>query len=158
MKTVNVIRRAADIIIIALFAVLSVLVIVQVFCRLGHIAQNWIDEVSKFVFIWLTYLGGSVTVSRGMNITFDMILDSVKGKKFTVLFTFVNLCCVTFLVAMLVLGSQNAWVNRVQKSSMTHANMGLMNLAIPIGCLLMIGAQVEYYIRTMKNRKDGEDQ
>lgn len=158
MKAVNVIRKIANAIIVILFSVLSTLVMIQVVCRLCHISQTWIDEVSKLVFIWLVYIGGSVTVSRGMNITFDLILDSVKGKKFTVLFTFVNICCVVFLAAMLVLGTQNAWVNRGQSSAMTGVNMGLMNMAIPIGCLLMIGSQIEYYIRILKERKEGTAQ
>ena len=128
--------------------------LIQVFTRTFHMSQTWIDEISKFVFVWLTYLGGSVTVSRGMNITFDLILESVKGKTFKILFTLVNICTLIFLVAMLVLGSQNAWANRVQTSTMTNVNMGLMNLAIPIGCVLMIGAQIEYYFRTLKEREE----
>ena len=140
----------------ALEAALVEQVLIQVFTRTMHMSQTWIDEISKFVFVWLTYLGGSVTVSRGMNITFDLILESVKGKTFKILFTLVNICTLIFLVAMLVLGSQNAWANRVQTSTMTNVNMGLMNLAIPIGCILMIGAQIEYYFRTLKEREEEE--
>ena len=154
MKAVKLIRRVADALIVVLFAALVVLVLIQVFTRTFHMSQTWIDEISKFVFVWLTYLGGSVTVSRGMNITFDLILESVKGKTFKILFTLVNICTLIFLVAMLVLGSQNAWANRVQPSTMTNVNMGLMNLAIPIGCVLMIGAQIEYYFRTLKEREE----
>lgn len=156
MKAVKLIRKVADALIVVLFAALVVLVLIQVFTRTFHMSQTWIDEISKFVFVWLTYLGGSVTVSRGMNITFDLILESVKGKTFKILFTLVNICTLIFLVAMLVLGSQNAWANRVQTSTMTNVNMGLMNLAIPIGCVLMIGAQIEYYFRTLKEREEGE--
>ncbi len=156
MKAVKVVRKIADALIVALFAALVVLVLIQVFTRTMHMSQTWIDEISKFVFVWLTYLGGSVTVSRGMNITFDLILESVKGKTFKILFTLVNICTLIFLAAMLVLGSQNAWANRVQTSTMTNVNMGLMNLAIPIGCILMIGAQIEYYFRTLKEREEEE--
>lgn len=156
MKAVKAIRKVTDALIVVLFAALVVLVLIQVFTRTFHMSQTWIDEISKFVFVWVTYLGGSVTVSRGMNITFDLILESTKGKTFKILFTLVNLCTMVFLVAMLILGSQNAWANRVQSSTMTHLNMGLMNLAIPIGCVLMIGAQVEYYLRTLKEREEEE--
>ena len=156
MKAVKVVRKIADALIVALFAALVVLVLIQVVTRTMHMSQTWIDEISKFVFVWLTYLGGSVTVSRGMNITFDLILEGVKGKTFKILFTLVNICTLVFLVAMLVLGSQNAWANRVQTSTMTNVNMGLMNLAIPIGCVLMIGAQIEYYFRVLKEREEEE--
>ena len=154
MKAVKVIRKATDALIVALFAALVTLVLIQVFTRTFHMSQTWIDEISKFVFVWLTYLGGSVTVSRGMNITFDLILEGVKGKTFKILFTLVNLCTLVFLAAMLILGSQNAWANRVQTSTMTNLNMGLMNLAIPVGCELMIGAQIEYYFRVLKEREE----
>ena len=154
MKAVKVIRKAADALIVALFAALVTLVLIQVFTRTFHMSQTWIDEISKFVFVWLTYLGGSVTVSRGMNITFDLILEGVKGKTFKILFTLVNLCTLVFLAAMLILGSQNAWANRVQTSTMTNLNMGLMNLAIPVGCVLMIGAQIEYYFHVLKEREE----
>lgn len=156
MKMIQAIRKLADGIVVVLFATLSVLVLVQVVCRLFHIPQTWIDEVSKFIFIWLVYMGGAVTVRRGMNITFDLFLDGLRGRAFQILFTFVNICCAGFLVIMAVLGSQSAWINRAQSSSMTGVNMGLMNLAIPIGCLLMLGAQIEYYVRTMKNRKESD--
>ena len=122
MKAVKVIRKATDALIVALFAALVTLVLIQVFTRTFHMSQTWIDEISKFVFVWLTYLGGSVTVSRGMNITFDLILEGVKGKTFKILFTLVNLCTLVFLAAMLILGSQNAWANRVQTSTMTNLN------------------------------------
>jgi len=156
MKAVKVVRKIADCLIVALFAALVVLVLIQVFTRSFHMSQTWIDEISKFVFVWLTYLGGSITVSRGMNITFDLILESVKGKTFKVLFTLVNICTLIFLAAMFILGTQNAWANRVQSSTMTGINMGLMNMAIPVGCALMIGAQIEYYFRTLKERKEEE--
>ena len=65
--------------------------------------------------------------------------------------------CIIFLAAMAVLGTQAAWANRVQLSTMTRVNMGLMNAAIPIGCVLMIIAQIEYYFSTMKTKKEEED-
>lgn len=156
MKAVNLVRKIANIIIVALFTALICLVLMQIVCRLLMISQTWIDEVSKFIFVWLVYMGGSVTVSKGMNITFDLILESTKGKNFKVLFTVVNLSSVVFLAAMMILGTQNAWTNRLQVSSMTHTNVGLMNMAIPVGCVLMIAAQIEYYFRTLRKR-EGEE-
>ena len=149
-------RKVSDTIVVVLFMVLVAIVILQVFTRFLKIPQTWIDETSKFIFVWVTYIGGSITVSRGMNITFDLILDSRKGKAFKVLFTLVNICCIVFLAAMMILGLRNAWMNRIQSSTMLHVNMGLMNLAIPIGCFLMILSQIEYYFRVMKEREESE--
>lgn len=156
MKALTVLRKITDAIVGILFAVLVVLVLVQVTTRFLNMSQTWIDETSKFVFVWLTYLGGAITVRKGANITFDLILDGVKGKTYKALFTFVNLVCIVFLVAMAILGSQAAWANRVQMSTMTRVNMGLMNMAIPIGCVLMVIAQIEYYFSTLKKKEEEE--
>ena len=68
-----------------------------------------------------------------------------------------NIVCIVFMAAMAVLGSQAAWANRVQLSTMTRVNMGLMNMAIPVGFVLMIIAQIEYYFSTMKKKKEEEE-
>ena len=156
MKALTILRKVTDAIVAILFAVLVTLVLIQVFTRMFHMSQTWIDEISKFVFVWVTYLGGAITVRKGANVTFDLVLEGVHGKTYKILFTFVNIVCIVFLVAMAVLGSQAAWANRVQLSTMTRVNMGLMNMAIPIGCVLMIIAQVEYYFSTLK--KKGEEE
>ena len=156
MKALEILRKITDAIVAILFAVLVTLVLIQVFTRMFHMYQTWIDEISKFVFVWVTYLGGAITVRKGANITFDLVLEGVHGKTYKILFTFVNIVCVIFLAAMAVLSSQAAWANRVQLSTMTRVNMGLMNMAIPIGCVLMIIAQVEYYFSTLKKKKEEE--
>ena len=157
MKALEILRKITDAIVAILFAVLVTLVLIQVFTRMFHMSQTWIDEISKFVFVWVTYLGGAITVRKGANVTFDLVLEGVHGKTYKILFTFVNIVCIVFLVAMAVLGSQAAWANRVQLSTMTRVNMGLMNMAIPIGCVLMIIAQVEYYFSTLKKKKGEEE-
>lgn len=156
MKALTTLRKITNAIVTVLFAVVVTLVLIQVFTRTFHMSQTWIDEISKFVFVWLTYLGGAITVRKGANITFDLILEGVHGKTYKVLFTFVNIVCIVFLVAMAVLGTQQAWANRVQVSTMTRVNMGLMNAAIPIGCVLMIIAQVENYFATLKKKAEEE--
>lgn len=158
MKILTILRKATDAVVAILFAALVVLVLTQVFTRMRHMSQTWIDEISKFVFVWVTYIGGAITVRKGANITFDLLLESTKGKTYTILFTFVNIVCIIFLAAMAILGTQAAWANRVQMSTMTRVNMGLMNMAIPIGCVLMIIAQVEYYFSTLKKKKEEEDE
>lgn len=158
MKALAFLRKATDAVVAVLFGVLVILVLIQVFARTQHISQTWIDEVSKFVSVWLTYLGGAISVRRGMNITFDLVLESVKGRTFQILFAVVNVLCVVFLFSMLVLGAQNAWANRVQVSTMTRVNMGLMNLAIPVGCLLMIISQIEYYFTKRREREEEDRQ
>ena len=159
MKVLTALRKATDAIVAALFAVLVVLVLIQVITRSLHMSQTWIDEISKFVFVWLAYLGGAITVRKGANVCFDLVLEGTKGKAYKVLFLLVNVVAIAFMAAVCVLGTQQAWANRVQFSTMTRTNMGLMNAAIPVGFALMIIAQVEYYFTHVKEKaKEAEEE
>ena len=157
MKVYEIIKKAIHCIVFVLFAFLCTIVLIQIICRMLHISQTWIDEISKFTFVWLTYLGGCITVSRGMNITFDLVLEGAKGKKFTVLFIIVNVICLIFTATVMVLTTQSAWLNRIQKSPMTGLNLGLVNAAIPIGFFFMIFSQISYCRRRLAGRQAEEE-
>lgn len=146
----NVTRKLTDIVVTALFIMLVVVVFVQVVCRVLGISFPYADELSRYTFVWLIYMGGTITIRKGMNITFDVVLDALPKRAWKVVFTIVNLVSCAFLAMGVVLGANLAWVNRGQNSSVIKLNMGAVMLAIPLGCLLMFFEQISYYLRKMK--------
>ena len=146
----NVTRKLTDVLVTALFIMLVVVVFIQVLCRVMGISFPYADEMSRYTFVWLIYLGGTITIRKGMNITFDVVLDALPKRAWKVVFTIVNLASCAFLLMAVVLGANLAWVNRVQNSSVLKLNMGVVMLAIPLGGLLMFFEQISYYLRKMK--------
>lgn len=146
----NVTRKLTNVLVTALFAMLVVIVFVQVVCRVAGVSFPYADELSRYTFVWLIYLGGTITIRSGINITFDVILDALPRPVWKVVFTIVTLVSCAFLLMAVVLGANLAWVNRVQVSSVVKLNMGMVMLAIPVGGLLMFFEQVSVYIRKMK--------
>lgn len=146
----NVTRKLTNILVTALFALLVVIVFVQVVCRVAGLSFPYADELSRYTFVWLIYLGGTITIRSGINITFDVILDALPKPAWKVVFTIVTLVSCAFLVMAVVLGVNLAWVNRVQVSSVVKLNMGMVMLAIPVGSLLMFFEQISVYIKKMK--------
>ena len=73
----NVTRKLTNILVTALFALLVVIVFVQVVCRVAGVSFPYADELSRYTFVWLIYLGGTITIRSGINITFDVILDAL---------------------------------------------------------------------------------
>lgn len=154
-KLFNGIRKAVDSFVTLLFVVLVCIVFIQVLFR--YVFQNalpWADEASRYCFIWLIYIGGSITVRKGMNITFDILLDSLPEKIWKIAFLIVNLCCAVFLAVVFYLGIILCQTNLVQSSSILHLNMGMVMLAIPIGSVLMFAEQIFYGISKWKEGKD----
>lgn len=150
----NVTRKLTDILVTALFVMLVAVVFVQVICRVAGVSFPYADELSRYTFVWLIYMGGTITIRKGMNITFDVILDALPKPAWKVVFTIVNLISCSFLIMAVILGSNLAWVNRVQASSVMKLNMGVVMLAIPLGGLLMFFEQISYYFRKMKEAEE----
>ena len=84
---IKVIRTITNTVVVILFAIVVVVVSAQVFSRFViHLSIRWADELSRFAFVWLIYIGGAVTIRDGRNVCFDLFLDSLKGKKWKVMF------------------------------------------------------------------------
>ncbi|MCI8819054.1 MAG: TRAP transporter small permease subunit [Oscillibacter sp.] len=150
----NLARKITNVLVTFLFSMLVVIVFVQVVCRVIKVSFPYADELSRYTFVWLIYLGGTITIRNGMNITFDVILDALPKNAWKIVFTIVNVISCTFLAMAVVLGANLAWVNRVQVSSVVKLNMGAVMLAIPLGGLLMFCEQISYYLRKMKEADD----
>jgi TRAP-type transport system small permease protein len=115
---------------------------------------SWTEELSRYLFVWVVYLGGIATVRKGMNITFDIIIDSLPYKFWKYLFTFTCLVSAVFLVMIAYLGIQTSMVVFGQVSSMLRIPMGIVYLAIPIGAIGMLISQIQYYFQTLKLKSE----
>lgn len=149
----NATRKLTNILVTLLFSVLVIVVFVQVICRILSISFPYADEMARYTFVWLIYLGGTITIRNGMNICFDVVLEALPKKAWKVAFTIENLISCAFLAMAVVLGTNLCITNLGQKSSVIKLNMGIVMMAIPIGCLLMFFEQVSFYLRKMKEAK-----
>ncbi len=58
-----------------LLASIAVMILIQVISRALRIGLQWPDEMSRFAYVALVFLGNIVAVSRKKNITITVILD-----------------------------------------------------------------------------------
>ena len=66
------------IIIVALMALMSVLIGVQVFMRYVMGASlSWSEELARYLFIWMTYLGVAYAVRKNAHIRVTMLTDKL---------------------------------------------------------------------------------
>jgi len=137
----------------AIFALLILVVTLQVATRAIGISMPWTEEAARFLLIWLVFLSGYLTIRKGINITFDLVLGMLPEKWWKVLFTLVNIISCGFLVLLAVLGIQLVQLTMPQLSPILKVPMGIVYLAIPFGAAVMILAQVETYFTLMKERR-----
>ncbi|WP_085524475.1 TRAP transporter small permease [Tuberibacillus sp. Marseille-P3662] len=136
------------------FILLVCIVFLKVVGRTTGVAVPWTGEISRFLFIWLIYLGGYITIKRGLNIDVDLVLDYLPDQFWKLIFTVSNIVSIAFLGVVIILGTEMVLSGMDQYSSVLRIPMGWIYLAIPVGSLGMLIAQMETYIQLMGNRKN----
>ena len=152
---IKVIRTITNTVVVILFAIVVLVVSAQVFSRFViHLSIRWADELSRFAFVWLIYIGGAVTIRDGRNVCFDLFLDSLKGKKWKVMFTLVTAVSLLFLILMTYFGVLVCKVEMTETSPIMHWPMHIVTLAIPLGGLLMMLEEICYWIEHKNDRDE----
>ncbi|MBQ9419055.1 MAG: TRAP transporter small permease [Synergistaceae bacterium] len=149
------IRRITDVAVVTLFSIVVIVVSAQVFSRfVMKLSIRWADELSRFAFVWLVYIGGAVTIRDGRNVCFDLLLDSRKGKSWKIMFTLVSLVSMLFLILMTYFGVLVCQTELTESSPIMHWPMAVVCLAIPLGGCLMMLEEVCYWLEHKNDRDE----
>lgn len=148
------IKRAVGLLIIVIFSLLIIDVTLQVIARAFSLSMPWTEELAKFLFIWVAFLGGYFTIHKGINITFDLFFDYIPRKIWPFVFTFINVVSIVFLAIIGYLGYTLAILNMNNLSPVIGIAYGYVYFALPVGSIVMIIAQVETYISGIKTKEE----
>ena len=138
-RFLNIIHKIIEIFISVSFAVITSIVIIQIITR--HVffySLVWSEELSRYLFIWVVFIGACFGVKDGSQISVDVI-DTILKKKnkrgLTILQILVQL--ITCLV-MLFLSIQfiiNCGIG--QRSPAMHLPMTFICMCVPI-CFILV--------------------
>src|SRR5699024_9773572 len=93
-----ILNRFIKVLITIIFILLIFLVTIQVMSRVLGFSAPWAMELATYTFIWLVFTGGYFTIQKGINITFDLIIDALPTNIWKFVFTLTNLISCIFLV------------------------------------------------------------
>lgn len=156
-KILDAMRKITNIIVTFLFMVVVAVVFAQVVARyVAGSSIRWADELARFAFVWLVYLGGSITIREGRNVCFDLLLESCKGKRWKVMFTIVCAASAVFLLCMTYLGVLVCRTQMMESSPIMHWPMAVVCAVIPIGGVLMFFEQISYYLVHLNGTREEE--
>ena len=120
-----------------LLAAIATILIAEVVFRyfLNH-SLFWVEELSRFLFLWLIFLGIGMAFRRSMHFAMRTLVDSLEQRWRRVAGLLV--CVAIFLTASLLIfsGSELAWFAKQQTSSGLGVSRFWFYLAIPLGGLV----------------------
>ena len=137
---------------------MSILVAVQVFSRyvLNH-SLFWSEELSRFLLVWITFLGASVVYYRGANASVDFLylrLGKIGRRNLDLI---VNIVSLIFFTVMMIYGWQFAHFVRTQVSAALYLPKWIPHSIIPIsGAILVIHSLNNLWKDLTADRKQRE--
>jgi C4-dicarboxylate transporter DctQ subunit len=148
-------NRTAEVVCCVMVLIMTLVVATQVICRyLLGASLTWSEEASRYLLIWITFLGGSIAFKRGMHTGFDAVVRALSPQARRAARLVTLLAIVTFLVIAGLKGMQLALFNMAQRSPAMRLPMGTVYLAIPTGCLLMLVYAADQLVHLVRKPSD----
>ena len=124
--------------VIAMLAAMAAMVFANVALRfLTDHSILWVEEVSRFLMIWLTFLGAGIVLRYGAHVAIDTLAQKLPGAA-PALRGAVVAVLLGFFAAMVWLGTRYATLTWDQTTPVLGIPFGAVYLAMPIGFALMI--------------------
>lgn len=139
MNIIRAIDRRLEEVLLFIFSTIMVSVIfLQVAMRVSGNSLSWSEELGRYCFIWLVYIGISYGVKKQRHIKVDVMLLLLKGKAKLALAVISNLLFLFFSVYVVINGYDIAaqLLSFGQQSPALHIPMGLVYMATPVGFAL----------------------
>lgn len=135
-------NHVEEVLLVAMLAVMVVLIFVQVVSRyVFNSSLTWTEELARYMFVWLSWIGISLAAREGQHITIDAVVNLFQGKK---VFIFINIlaelaviaiCAVMFYEGVQITGKMYQ-IKSV--SPMLKIPMGVCYMSVVVGCGLLI--------------------
>ncbi|WP_053218272.1 TRAP transporter small permease [Virgibacillus senegalensis] len=124
-----------ELLLVLISSVMVSVIFVQVIMRIFGNSLSWSEELGRYCFIWLIYLGISYGVKKQRHIKVDVVLMLLKNKARIALNILANLLFLTFALFVVYYGKDIAvkLLEYGQQSPALHIPMGLVYMATPIG-------------------------
>ena len=146
------------VVLVILMAAMAILVFTNVLARyLFNHSFVWAEELSRYMMIWVGFLGAGLVLRIGAHIAVDVFQDMVPRRVAQAMRAAALLVLAASLVAMLWLGCSYVVFAWGQETPVLNWNFGLVYVAIPLGALLMLihlALIAAPYVRDRAFRKD----
>ena len=147
---------------VIMFAISVVCVILQVVSRKNpNVSLPWCNEVARYSFLWVVFIGSAVMLKENGHICIDFLL-TVTSKKVHNVLLLINYCCVLILTALLALqGAKVVIATNGSLSSVLRLPINIiLYLAFPIGMALgfciMLG-KVVHQVKVIVGKVEDEE-
>jgi len=137
-KLTSAFDRLEEIILVTMFSGMVLVIFYQVIMRyVFNNSSSWSEELGKFLFVWISWLGISIGARRGEHIKISLIVDKMTFKAARI----TNIVTESIVILISGMTAYYAYTLVLSQSSTPFAaikiSMSWGYLAVCLGCVLM---------------------
>lgn len=106
----------------------------------------WSEELARYCFVWIVFLGGAIGLSRGAHLGVDLLVNLLPIKLQRAIETLSSVCIVIFALVVINASLPVLQMNMYQRSPALGLQMSWVYAAIPISMGLIAAVSVERII------------
>ncbi len=139
---------------VALMAAMAVLVFANVVSRyLLNYSIIWVEELTRYMMVWVGFLGAGIVLRLGGHIGVDAFQDALPQRAAQALRALIVAALAVTFAAMAWLGVRYVYFAWDQETAVLEWNTGYVYLAIPIGSALLL-AHLVFVARSYVARRE----
>lgn len=133
-------------------AAMFLVVIYQVFMRDVLVRPpTWADELARYLYIWMVFLGAALVSRRGHQIKMDYVPARLSGRSRTMLLLIHEIGAIVFLFYALKSGVQFFQFLRRIPSPAMEMPSGYLVAIVPAACVLMIVHHLGHLVALLRS-------
>lgn len=150
--------RAVDIVAYSLLTIATCIMVVSIFLQVvfRYVVGNplfWSEEISRYAFIWVVFIGASIATKRGSHIGVDYFTALLNDRQRYYLGIVVSVLLLFFCATVVASSVPLIESNLTQKSPAVRITMAYIFLAIPVGFSMMFMYTLEALIDVLSFHK-----
>lgn len=117
----------------------------------------WSEELARYCFVWIVFLGGAVGLSRGIHLGVDLLVNKLPKRKRSGMAALTSFLIAGFAIVVIYASFPVINMNMLQRSPALGVQMSYIYIAIPISMALifLICAERVVFYFLGRNEQEG---
>ncbi len=138
-RAVDLLFTAVNWVLVIFITIMCAVMLIQIVSRyLFNMPLTWPEEVARYVFIWVVFLGAAVASRAQAHLGMDFATAKLPPGIRQVLARAIEVVILGFLLLILYITPEVIDVTQYQRSAVIHIQMSWIYLAFPVASALMI--------------------
>jgi TRAP-type transport system small permease protein len=142
---------------VTLFGAMVAVTAVGVFFRyVLNAALPWAEEADRYLFIWLSFVGASITMRHKAHIAVDILVRAFNPALREWIALLSEACILAFVVVVFRASGPVIEITSQTRTTATDIPMSWVYLAVPVGCVLIAIETLRLMAQTWRSMGKGE--